>query len=143
MRTFFSDVLPFRSITYPIVKHGHPQCPQKVQSYPDPIKSVSGFNAPILILDASPIDTAILRLAALMNKFFPYYVSFPVEQLELVKSCFNSHPAYISRYIVPPSPESVGTVQLVKVVLSVPVINILPDVLLNVPFITPPFPFAM
>jgi hypothetical protein len=44
--------------------------------------------------------------------------------------------------MAPPSPESFGTVQLVNVD-AVPVINILPEVLFNVPLITPPFPFVM
>ncbi|KAA6386592.1 MAG: hypothetical protein EZS28_017883 [Streblomastix strix] len=113
-------------------------------SYPNRLKkSVSVFIAPSFIRVGSPIGTVALRLFELINKLFPQNALLPVKQLAQVKSYVNSHPAYISRYIARPSPESVGTVQHVKVVLSVPVISILPDLLLNVPFITPPFPFAM
>ncbi|KAA6386591.1 MAG: hypothetical protein EZS28_017882 [Streblomastix strix] len=97
-------------------------------SYPIRLqKSGSGFNASILIRDASSIDNVILRLAALMNKFFPYYALFKVlavvEQLAPVKSYLVSVPLAKSRYIAPPCPEAVQTVQLVNVVLLIPIID--------------------
>ncbi|KAA6357199.1 MAG: hypothetical protein EZS28_047274 [Streblomastix strix] len=98
------------------------------------------LNVPNLFYD--PFGTALYRLDyALINKLFPYF-ALHYEQLALVKSYLVSPPVYISRYIAPPSPEFVGTVQLVNVD-EVPVIEMLPEVLLNVPLITPPFPFAM
>ncbi|KAA6354063.1 MAG: hypothetical protein EZS28_050410, partial [Streblomastix strix] len=97
-------------------------------SYPIRLqKSGSGFNAPILIRDASSIGTTVLRLAALMNKFFPYYALFKVlavvEQLAPVKSYLDSVPLARSTYMAPPSPEAVQTVQLVNVVLLIAVID--------------------
>ncbi|KAA6357419.1 MAG: hypothetical protein EZS28_047054 [Streblomastix strix] len=104
--------------------------------------SFSQLSSPAPTLAFDPIGTAVLRFIALINKFFPYFASFPVKQLALVKSYLVSPPVYITRYMAPPSPEAVGTVQLVNVD-AVPVINILPDALFNVPLITLPFPFVI
>ncbi|KAA6392112.1 MAG: hypothetical protein EZS28_012360 [Streblomastix strix] len=99
----------------------------------------------VLVADASFIGTAALRSNALINKFFPYYALFKllvvIEQLVPVKSYQVSVPSVRLRYILPPSLEVLGTVQLVNVD-SLPIIDTLPDApLLNDAYIAQPFPF--
>jgi hypothetical protein len=48
---------------------------------------------------------ALLRLSALINKFFPNYALLPVEYIIPLKSYLSSVPLPKSRYTAPPSPD--------------------------------------
>ncbi|KAA6363020.1 MAG: hypothetical protein EZS28_041453 [Streblomastix strix] len=121
-----------------------------VPSYPIRLqKSVSGFNAPSFIRVGSPIGTAVLRLAALMNKFFPYdalfNLSVVVEQLAPVKSYLFSVPLDRSRYIAPPNKLASHKLKVDYEDVVVFIINIPPlsEILFKETKIAPPFPFVL